>query len=256
MATAVVTGASSGIGLELARLFAADRHDLVLVARREDRLKSLADELAGTHRVTCTPVAVDLADPQGVSHLVDRVNGEGLAVDFLVNNAGFGLVGHFAETEWADEAQMLQLNVVTLTELTKRLLPGMLERRTGRILNVASTAGFQPGPGMAVYYASKAYVVSFSEALAVELSGTGVTVTTLAPGVTRSEFQARAGAEQIRLTRMTGMSAVDVARAGYRGMLAGRQLVVPGVLNKVGVQAVRVGPRWLVPRVVARLHQS
>lgn len=256
MATALVTGASSGIGLELSRLFAADRHDVVLVARREDRLKSLADELTGKHKVTCTPIAVDLADPHGPAQLLDRLAAESITIDFLVNNAGFGLVGHFSDTDWADEAQMLQLNVVSLTELTKKLLPGMIARRNGRILNVASTAGFQPGPGMAVYYATKAYVISFSEAVTVELAGTGVTVTTLAPGVTKSEFQARAGAESIRLTKVTGMSAADVAQAGYRGMLAGRQTVVPGLLNKVGVQALRVGPRWVVPRVVARLHQS
>jgi short-subunit dehydrogenase len=252
MAVALVTGASSGIGLELARLLARDGHDIALVARGAAKLGEVADELSEAYRVTATPLPVDLSHPGAAAELMAALDGR--EIDVLVNNAGFGAVGRFAETELAAQIAMLQLNVVTLTELTGRLLPGMLARRRGRILNVASTAGFQPGPGMAVYYASKAYVLSFSEALAVEVGGRGVSVTALAPGVTETGFQQRAGASEILLTRLGGMSAADVAAAGYRGMLAGRALVVPGLVNKLGVQAVRVGPRWLVPRVVRHLH--
>lgn len=254
MTLAVVTGASSGIGLELAKLFAADHHDLVLVARREDRLQALAEELAARHGVDADVMAVDLSRPQGPSELVRRLAGRD--VDVLVNNAGFGLVGDFVAGAWQDYAEMIQLNVVALTELTHSLLPGMLGRGSGRILNVASTAGFQPGPGMAVYYASKAYVLSFSEALAVELAGTGVSVTTLAPGVTATGFQQRAGAEQILLTKAMRMPASTVARAGYQGLRRGKALVIPGATNKLGVAMIRLGPRWLVPRVVARLHAA
>jgi short-subunit dehydrogenase len=255
MATALVTGGSSGIGRELASLLARDGHDLVLVARDEARLAEAATELKTQHGVSCVTMPVDLAEPDAVDGLLRRLQTEGVTVEVLVNNAGFGLLGRFADNDWSRELAMLRVNVLALTELTKRLLPGMLERRRGRILNVASTAGFQPGPVMAVYYATKAYVLSFGEALAVELAGSGVTVTTLAPGVTATGFQERAGAQHITLTRLNRMSAADAAEAGYRAMLQGKSLVVPGLLNKLGVQAVRISPRWVLPRVVKALHE-
>ena len=178
-----------------------------------------------------------------------------LTIDILVNNAGFGVYGPFAATPAAEEARMIQVNVAALTMLTKRLLPGMIERRHGRVLNVASTAAFQPGPLMAVYYASKAYVLSFSEALSNETSGTGVTVTCLCPGPTRTGFQDRARMRESRLFSMVSVaSAADVARAGYDGMMAGRAIVIPGLANKAGVQAVRVAPRALVRRLVRVLQ--
>ena len=175
--TALVTGASGGIGEDLARLIAAGGANLVLVARTADRLQALARELADAHQVTATPIAVDLAQPDSVARLVAELSSRGLVVDILVNNAGFGTSGFFWQIDPQRQVELLQLNVVTLTMLTRALLPGMIERRHGRVLNVASTAGFQPGPLMATYYASKAYVLSFSEALVNEAEGSGVTVT-------------------------------------------------------------------------------
>ena len=188
--TALITGASSGIGLELAKLFARDGYELVLVARRVERLEELGRELTQRHGVRCHTISVDLAQPDAAAEIVRRLEGAGPAVDVLVNNAGFGVLGPLATTEPETAGRMIRVNIEALTQLTRALLPGMLARRRGRILNVASTAGFAPGPLMAVYYATKAYVISFSEALAEELRGTGVTVTVLCPGPTRTEFQA------------------------------------------------------------------
>ena len=181
----------------------------------------------------------------------------GLSVDVLVNDAGFGVYGPFAETAIGKELEMIQVNVMALTHLTKLLLAGMRARRAGRILNVASTAAFQPGPLMAVYYASKAYVLSFTEALANELAGSGVTVTALCPGPTITEFQKHAGVAQTRLFRsMLVMNASEVARAGYEGMLRGKRLVIPGVGNRLLVQALRVSPRSFVTAAARRVQES
>jgi short-subunit dehydrogenase len=253
---ALVTGASSGIGRELARVFAAEGWDLVLVARREEALRELADELvrggAATHIVPA-----DLADPGAAARVAEEVAGRGLAVEALVNNAGLGAWGSFAETDWAAERALLAVNVVALTELTKRILPGMLARRRGRILNLASTAAFQPGPFMAVYFASKAYVLHLSLALADELRRTGVTVTTLCPGPTRSGFARTAGAERSNLfTGGRGMDAAEVARAGYRAMMQGRGLVVLGAWNKILVFATRLVPRSVAARIARRMTEA
>ena len=191
--TAVVTGASSGIGLEIARLLAADGYDLLLVASAEKKLLEVATRFSHEFGKTVAALAVDLARPDGARSLLDEIERRGLAVEVLVNNAGFGVYGPFAGADLAHTLEMIQVNVASLTELTRGVLPGMTARQSGRILNVASTAAFQPGPLMAVYYATKAYVLSFSEALANELSGTGVTVTALCPGPTRTAFQERAG---------------------------------------------------------------
>jgi short-subunit dehydrogenase len=186
----------------------------------------------------------------------DRVTNAGLRVDILVNNAGSGLGGAFAETDLATELRMINLNVTALTHLTKLFLPGMLERGAGRILNVASTAAFVPGPFMAVYYATKAYVLSFSEALAEELTGTGVTVTALCPGPTATGFQSAARIEGARLFRMPGVSdAATVARLGFSGLMRGKRIVIPGLLNKLLPQIVRVSPRRLVT-LVSRFLQE
>jgi len=204
--------------------------------------------------VRCDPVEADLADPAAPQTVVNRV---GSAVDVLVNNAGFGMLGAFATSDPRTAEGMIALNVRALTVLTRLLLPGMVARRTGGVLNVASTAGFVPGPLMAVYYATKAYVISFSEALAEELRGSGVHVTVLCPGPTQTEFQAVAHMETARLFRLPGvLSAHAVARAGYRGFRRGQRMVVPGVWNKVTALTPRIAPRGLVPRVVQFLQQS
>jgi short-subunit dehydrogenase len=255
---ALITGASSGIGLELAKLFAQDGHDLVLVARRGDRLRELAAELASHHRVRSTVITADLADPDTPGEIARSVEAAGIEIRYLVNNAGYGLAGRFAETDLSNELRMIQVNVSALTHLTKLFLPGMLARHEGAILNVASTAGFVPGPLMAVYYATKAYVISFSDALAEEVTGSGATVTVLCPGATRTEFWAVAGMDATaRLLRRPWVAdAASVARAGYDGLRAGKRIVIPGLANKVMVQSMRVAPRVLLAKIARRLQES
>ena len=253
---ALVTGASSGIGREIARLFAADGWDLALVARREAALRELGDELAGRHGIQVHVVPADLASPEGPEGVAAELDARGLAIAALINNAGLGAWGPFADTDWRVERELLAVNVVALTALTKRVLPGMLVRGAGRILNLSSTAAFQPGPLMAVYFASKAYVLHFSLALADELRGTGVTVTTLCPGPTRTGFADTAGAERSLMFRGgRGGDAARVARAGYRAMLAGDRLVVPGIVNKVSVFATRLASRPFAGRVARHLAE-
>lgn len=253
---ALVTGASSGIGLALARILAEHGHDLVLVARREDKLVQLGEELARSDGINYRVIAADLAGPRASEEVVARLSSLAVRVDVLVNNAGFGLHGPFAQAPLDAQLDMVQVNIVALTALTGLLLPSMVARRAGRILNVASTAAFQPGPMMAVYYATKAYVLSFSEALANELAGTGVTVTALCPGPTRSEFQATARMQSARLVRMMKLpEAHSVALAGYEGLMRGRRIVIPGWTNRLGAQLVRLAPRAWVTGVVRRLHE-
>ena len=252
--TALITGASSGIGLDLARLFAKDGYDVVLVARSEGKLRELAAELEREFKVKAHVVVADLAKPDAPRQLVDALS---VDVDVLVNNAGFGVTGPFAETDLAKELEMIAVNVVALTQLTKLLLRPMVARRRGRILNVASTAAFQPGPLMAVYYATKAYVLSFSEAIADELRDSGVTVTALCPGPTETGFAAVADMSATRLFNIAKpMSSIDVARAGLEGMKRGRRVVIPGVKNKLLTQSVRVSPRRMVTTIVRKLQES
>lgn len=253
--TALVTGASSGIGEDLARLIAAGGRNVVLLARSADKLQSLAGQLSTPHGIEATVVAADLADPGAPAQVVRTLGARGLTIDILVNNAGFGTSGSFAADDPDGQLGMLQVNVVALTALTRALLPGMLERKRGRILNVASTAAFQPGPFMAVYYASKAYVLSLSEAIAEEVAGSGVTVTCLCPGPTHTGFQDRAQVEKSRLFNLSRpMQSADVARAGYDAMLAGRRIVTPGLINKIGAQSIRLSPRALAVKVTRFLN--
>jgi uncharacterized protein len=254
--TALVTGASSGIGLELARLLAADGHDLVLVARSEGKLRELATELAAAHKIKTHVYAVDLGDPAAPAEIARRLAADGLAIDVLINNAGFGTFGLFhSETDGKFELQMIQVNVVALTELSKLLLPAMVKRGRGRIMNVASTAAFQPGPLMAVYYATKAYVLSFSEALAEEVRGSGVTVNAFCPGPTQSGFTSIAKMEDSKLFKgkKVPTSAV-VARDGYRAMVRGRTVYIPGFMNWLLPFLQRFSPRAVVRRIVKRVQ--
>lgn len=247
--TALITGASAGIGRELANLFAADHYNLVLVARNGARLAEFADELQNQFGVAAKSFPLDLTAPSAPQFLFDQLSREGVEVDVVVNNAGYGKRGAFAQISAEESLGQIQLNVTALTQLTKLFLQPMLERRSGKILNVASTAGFQPGPLMAVYYATKAYVISFSEALANELQGTGVSVTCLCPGPTDTEFQGRAGTEDSLFKKMRPMDAETVAREGYQALLKGKPLVISGFKNWLLAESLRISPRRLVTAI-------
>lgn len=254
--TALITGASSGIGYEFTKLFARDGYNLVLVARSEQQLQKLADELREKHGIAVEVIAKDLSNANTPDEIFAELQQESLTVDALVNNAGFATYGKFSEIDLNAELQEMQVNMVTLTHLTKLFLPGMLKKGWGKILNVASTAAFQPGPLMAVYYATKAYVLSFSEALAEELRGTGVTVTALCPGPTQSGFQKRANMEDSRLFRGRKVAdAATVARIGYRGLMTNKTVVIPGLRNKVLAESVRFVPRKVVTRVAGNMQE-
>lgn len=245
MSRAIVTGASGGLGLEFARLLAADRYDLVLIARSGDKLEVIAAELRDRHGVSVETQAMDLSRPGAAAAVLARVP----ECDVLINNAGFATNGRFDEIAEDRIREEVLLDVLTLTELTRAYLPGMRTRGAGRFLNVASTAGFLPGPFMAVYYAAKAYVISFSQAVAEESRGTGVTVTCLCPGATATGFADRANAKETLLFKRHVADAASVALAGYRGMMRGRDLVIPGISNKLVPLAARLSPRRLLLRI-------
>jgi short-subunit dehydrogenase len=251
--TVLITGASSGIGRELAGLFASDGADLVLIARSEGRLRALADELTATYRVKVQVMPADLSQPASPGEIAEALAQRHIQVDVLVNNAGFGAHGPIAAIGAERQLEMIEVNVAALTRLTALLLPGMLQRRHGAILNVASTAAFQPGPYQAVYCATKAYVLSFTEALAEEVRGSGVLVSCLAPGATDTGFAAQAGTQGTRLFRRGVMNVGRVARAGHDGMRRGRTLVIPGLRNRTLAFSVRLAPRTLAVRVAGRL---
>jgi short-subunit dehydrogenase len=248
--TVLITGASGGIGYELAKLFARDGYELVLVARSEDRLSRVAAELQQNFQGNVKIFATDLAAAGAAKTLFDRLERQGVVVDVLVNNAGFGVKGGFAGMEESEILGQIALNITAITELTRLYLPGMLARRAGKIMNVASTAAFQPGPLMAVYFASKAYVLSFSQAVANEVAGSGVVVSCFCPGATDTGFQKRAGMESSRLFKNFGAMKVEtVARDGYRGLMAGKTLVFSGLQNRLSAEMVRFAPRKLATAV-------
>ena len=252
---ALVTGASAGIGREIARVLAAD-HDLILSARRIDELEQLAAELRGKG-ATCRVIPGDLAEPDGAKKLHAAAVESGLVVDVLVNNAGFGDLGPFADAALPKLLQMIQVNVVALTELTGLFVPAMKQRGRGRVLNVGSVAGFQPGPLMAVYYATKAFVNSFSQALSNELSGSGVTVTCLCPGPTATEFADVSGMKATKVfTVGSVMAAGPVAVAGVTGMKRGKRLVTPGFRNRLLIFLERFAPRGAVLKVVRWMQEK
>jgi short-subunit dehydrogenase len=250
--TALVTGASAGLGAEFAKLCSAGGYDVVLVARRAERLAELAANLAQTYSVKARTLVSDLADPAAPPEIFAQL--AGTPIDLLINNAGFGVRGPYAETDWARESSLMQVNIVALAHLTKLFLPEMVRRRSGRILNVASTAAFVPGPFMALYYASKAFVLSFSEALSNEVQGTGVSVTVLCPGATRTEFAQAAGVADSELFHGPVMGAAEVARVGYDAMMAGKSSVIAGARNRWMIRGTRLVPRSFVAAQTRKLN--
>jgi short-subunit dehydrogenase len=251
----LITGASAGIGTELARVFAAHGHELVLVARREQRLKDIADAIAAGGHPRPIVLAVDLERPDAAAQIAAELASRGVEPSIVVNNAGFGLVGEAAELDRAEQLAMIDVNVRVLTDLSLRWVDS-LQRHRGGILNVASIAGFMPGPGSAVYYATKAYVLSFSEALHRELASRGIRVTALCPGPVQTEFQARAGVPDAKLSSTLTVSAEEVARQGYRGFMDGHRVVVPGFANRLITVLSRILPRRIVLAMIARRQQS
>jgi len=250
---ALITGASSGIGYELAKLFAADRYNLVLIARNETRLKHVADELQTTHGISVRVLPKDLSQATAPGEIFQALRDTPVSV--LVNNAGFGWRGQFCQGDLPLSLEMMRVNMDSLVQLAHLFAQPMVTRGEGRILNVASTAAFQPGPWTAIYYASKAFVFSFSVALAEELAGTGVTVTTFCPGATRTEFFERANMQRSSgLVRL--MAAEKVTRIGYRGLMSGKRIVTPGVMNKITSTIARCLPARLTARIVRKINAS
>ncbi len=249
--TALITGASSGIGLELARYFAREGHNVVLIARRNGRLQTLKKEIESHFKVSATVMSLDLTERDAPIRIRDALLDANIHIDFLVNNAGFGSIGEFPRIAWEKQAKMIDLNVRVLTELTHLFIPMMIEKKSGRILNLASTASFQPGPNMAVYFASKAYVLSFSEALAQELAGTGITVTASCPGPTITEFQSTAGVSRHNafMNNRYLPHAKDVAEFSYKSMMKGKRVAVHGNLNQVLASTVGLVPRTAVTKI-------
>ena len=254
--TALITGASGGIGYELAKLFARDGSNLVLVARSSDKLLQLATELERAYKIRATVVAADLAHADGPAQVFAATQQAGIDVDVLVNNAGFGQFGFYVKTDLEEELGQIQLNIASLTHLTKLYARPMVERGRGRILNVASTAAFQPGPLMAVYYATKAYVLSLSSALSNELRGTGVTVTCLCPGPTTTEFHKRAAMDLSNIMKAPFMDAKTVAEIGYRAMLKGKPTVIAGAMNWLVAQSTRFAPRSWTAAMARKIQEQ
>jgi uncharacterized protein len=253
--TALITGASGGIGEALARTLAQHGYNLILVARTMSKLEALGAELIAKNGVEAVSIASDLSAFDASEKLIADLETRGLNVDVLVNNAGFGEYGEFATGDPIKQQQMISLNILTLTMLTRHVLPKMLERKFGRVMNVASTAAFMPGPLMSVYYASKAYVLSFSEALSEELLGSGVTVTALCPGPTESDFQARAAMEDSKLFKgKTLMTSREVAEQGVAALERGQRVIIPGLMNQIQAQASRFLPRAIVPGIVKNVQ--
>lgn len=249
----LITGASGGIGEELAKVFAAHGHDVVLVARTQSKLETLAAELIAKHKVKAFALAADLTDPKAPEQLLEKVAALGLSVDILVNNAGFADFGEFYKSDLRKQLEMMQVNIVALTELSHRVMPGMVARGNGKIMNVGSTGSFMPGPLMSVYYATKAYVLSVSEAWQEELKGTGVSVTALCPGPVATGFQKAAAMEGSKLLTnpMNPMMPADlVAKAGYDALMAGKTIVIPGMMNQMLALTPKLLPRMFVPGIV------
>ncbi|MFN4080066.1 MAG: SDR family NAD(P)-dependent oxidoreductase [Saprospiraceae bacterium] len=253
--TALITGASSGIGLELAKCFAADGFRLILTARTESALRELATELSRQYGAQAHVIVKDLSDYRQAREIFEETERQGLQVDYLVNNAGFGDFGLFHQSDWDKQERMINLNITALTYLTRLYLPGMVARRFGRVMNVASTAAFQPGPFMSVYFATKAYVLHFTEAIANELEGTGVSATAFCPGPTESAFAAAAAMQDSKTFKGQKLpDARTVAQAGYKALMRGAGAVyIPGWANRLLVFSTRLAPRWVVAKIARRM---
>ena len=257
MATALITGASNGIGLELAKIHAAKGDDLVLVARNKQKLDELKSELEAAYKVKVYTIGKDLSLHNAAKEVYDETTHQNISIDYLINNAGFGDFGMFAETDWNKELQMINLNITALTHFTKLYLQDMVKRRNGKIMNVASTAAFQPGPTMAVYFATKAYVLSFSEAVNNEVSDKGITVTALCPGPTESGFQAAAALEESKMVKGKKLpSSKTVAEYGYQSMMSGKAVAIHGLVNNILANAVRFMPRALLVKVIRNMQDK
>ncbi len=257
MATALITGASNGIGFELAKIHAAKGDNLVLVARNKNKLDEIKKELENSYKIKVYIIGKDLASANAAQDVYNETTQQNIQIDYLINNAGFGDFGLFAETDWNKELQMINLNITALTQFTKLYLQDMVKRKNGKIMNVASTAAFQPGPTMAVYYATKAYVLNFSEAVGNEVSDKGITITTLCPGATESGFQAAAAMEESALVKGRKLpTSKEVAEYGYKAMLKGKSVAIHGVMNYLFANSVRFTPRALVVKLVRKIQDK
>ncbi|HEX2985051.1 MAG TPA: SDR family oxidoreductase [Ignavibacteriales bacterium] len=248
--TALITGASGGLGREFAKLFAENGYNLVITGRREDKLKSLAGVLK-PYDISCDIIVKDLSDPKAPKELFDELKQKNIHIDVLVNNAGFGVSGSFAEADIEKQLAMIQTNIASLTHLTKLAIDEMNKKGKGKILNIGSTGSFAPCPSIAVYCATKAYVLSFSEAIAYELEGTGITVTALCPGPTETGFAEAAGVVNAKSFKSGVMKAADAAKVGYEALMKKQPMVVAGLQNKLLTQSIRFSPRGLVTRISA-----
>lgn len=254
--TVLITGATTGIGYELSRLFAMNGYNLVIIARNQSQLERLRQQWENEFHVTIHVIVKDLSSPSSVPEIMNYLNKNNIEIDILINNAGFGLYGPFIETPIERELEMIQVNIVALTHLTKCLIPHMLRKKKGKILNVASIAAFQSGPLMSVYYATKAYVLSFSEALTNELADHGILVSVLCPGPTNTEFEKRANLQQSNLFRRNVMNPEEVARIAFRQFMKGKTMIVPGATNWILVRSTRFLPRKVVTGIVRRIQSE
>ncbi|MEA5112241.1 putative oxidoreductase [bioreactor metagenome] len=253
---ALITGSSGGIGFDLAVLMASRGHNLILTARSEEKITNLARQLSKTHSIEAVAFAADLSVENDREKLLEFIRNNNYHIEILINNAGYGDLGPFEHADWDKTHQMIQLNITALTHLTRVLVPGMRKVKSGRILNVASVAAFMPGPLMSVYYASKAYVLSFSEALAEELRGSGITVTTLCPGPVATGFQDRAAFKDPALMKiLKPATPAEVAEYGYKALIKGKRLAIHGLMNRFMIFSLRFSPRRMVLEMVKRLHQ-
>jgi len=252
--TALITGASNGIGLELAKIHASKGGDLVLVARNKSKLDEIKTELEMQFKVSVYAIGKDLSLSNAALEIYNETNKENIQIDYLINNAGFGDFGMLVETDWDKELQMINLNITTLTHFTKLYLKDMIKRRSGKIMNVASTAAFQPGPMMAVYFATKAYVLSFTEAISNEVIDKGITITALCPGATETGFQAAGGLEDSKLFKDKKLpTGKEVAEYGYSSMVKGKTVAIHGIVNYILANSIRFIPRALVLKVSSKI---